>query len=107
MPSSADLKSEDALMEIKKICQRTVDDLHIILCDIEHFLFELQPEDQNKSKNIYYLKVIYITENRAKYNLNCAFFFKTSAYIIMHKICMTSDCKSRKKVLFILTCRYP
>lgn len=58
MSSSGELESVDALMEIKTICRRTVNDLYIILCGLEEFLFDLQLEDQNKRKNIYHFKVI-------------------------------------------------
>uniref|UniRef100_A0A8W8NLM9 Uncharacterized protein n=1 Tax=Magallana gigas TaxID=29159 RepID=A0A8W8NLM9_MAGGI len=38
----------DVLNEIKKICQKTVDDLNNILRGLEDFLLKVQPEDQSK-----------------------------------------------------------
>lgn len=38
----------DVLNEIKKMCQKTVDDLNNILRGLEDFLLKVQPEDQSK-----------------------------------------------------------
>lgn len=43
----------DVLKEIKRICQKTEDDLTNILRGLEDFLLKVQPEDQSKRKNIY------------------------------------------------------
>lgn len=45
--------SDDPVQKINNICQKTVEDLRVILNDMEEFQSKIVPEDQNKRKLVH------------------------------------------------------